>query len=98
TSTFHSTISLYDVFFILIRRPPRSTLFPYTTLFRSDRERRGTRDCRASFGARNGSFQLHRENRAETQGRSGRKRSQTRGRHPRCETATEARQPNREPA
>src|SRR3712207_8261970 len=23
------------VFFILIRRPPRSTLFPYTTLFRS---------------------------------------------------------------
>src|SRR2546422_1939042 len=24
----------------MIRRPPRSTLFPYTTLFRSDRERR----------------------------------------------------------
>src|SRR5690606_40850406 len=24
------------VFFSLIRRPPRSTLFPYTTLFRSD--------------------------------------------------------------
>src|SRR5438876_7452385 len=24
-------------FFLLIRRPPRSTLFPYTTLFRSDR-------------------------------------------------------------
>src|SRR3712207_8956172 len=23
------------VFFIIIRRPPRSTLFPYTTLFRS---------------------------------------------------------------
>src|SRR5438034_2257530 len=23
------------VFFIMIRRPPRSTLFPYTTLFRS---------------------------------------------------------------
>src|SRR3712207_8282864 len=23
----------------MIRRPPRSTLFPYTTLFRSDRER-----------------------------------------------------------
>src|SRR5690606_41899898 len=23
------------VFFLLIRRPPRSTLFPYTTLFRS---------------------------------------------------------------
>src|SRR5258706_480480 len=24
-----------DVFFLMIRRPPRSTLFPYTTLFRS---------------------------------------------------------------
>src|SRR5690606_41949196 len=31
---------LYSVFlcffFLLLRRPPRSTLFPYTTLFRSD--------------------------------------------------------------
>src|SRR5438445_8129354 len=25
-------------FFLMIRRPPRSTLFPYTTLFRSARE------------------------------------------------------------
>src|SRR3712207_7511368 len=25
----------YIVFFLMIRRPPRSTLFPYTTLFRS---------------------------------------------------------------
>src|SRR5947209_20130375 len=30
-------------FFLMIRRPPRSTLFPYTTLFRS-----GSRSCRAS--------------------------------------------------
>src|SRR5947209_16817468 len=31
----------YSVFFFLmLRRPPRSTLFPYTTLFRSDRRRR----------------------------------------------------------
>src|SRR3712207_7522327 len=33
-------------FFLMIRRPPRSTLFPYTTLFRSkgsrSRSRRGT--------------------------------------------------------
>src|SRR2546428_3863249 len=29
-------------FFLMIRRPPRSTLFPYTTLFRSCRELRGT--------------------------------------------------------
>src|SRR5437588_8556325 len=28
------SFSLY-VFFLMIRRPPRSTLFPYTTLFRS---------------------------------------------------------------
>src|SRR3712207_9550709 len=28
-------ISLYVFFFLMIRRPPRSTLFPYTTLFRS---------------------------------------------------------------
>src|SRR3984893_5680522 len=27
--------SLIVVFFLIIRRPPRSTLFPYTTLFRS---------------------------------------------------------------
>src|SRR5260221_5395843 len=27
----------------MIRRPPRSTLFPYTTLFRSPRARRATR-------------------------------------------------------
>src|SRR3712207_8700593 len=26
----------YGFFFLMIRRPPRSTLFPYTTLFRSD--------------------------------------------------------------
>src|SRR2546430_5020367 len=28
-------------FFLMIRRPPRSTLFPYTTLFRSHGRRRG---------------------------------------------------------
>src|SRR3712207_8122503 len=28
------------LFFLMIRRPPRSTLFPYTTLFRSPRTRR----------------------------------------------------------
>src|SRR3712207_3593113 len=29
------------IFFLMIRRPPRSTLFPYTTLFRSSRPVRG---------------------------------------------------------
>src|SRR3712207_7844161 len=28
-------------FFLMIRRPPRSTLFPYTTLFRSEVDQRG---------------------------------------------------------
>src|SRR3712207_8858203 len=28
-------VTLCVVFFLMIRRPPRSTLFPYTTLFRS---------------------------------------------------------------
>src|SRR3712207_9465157 len=27
--------AIYVFFFLMIRRPPRSTLFPYTTLFRS---------------------------------------------------------------
>src|SRR3712207_8810046 len=29
------SLSLFCFFFLMIRRPPRSTLFPYTTLFRS---------------------------------------------------------------
>src|SRR2546429_1857638 len=28
-------LHIYFFFFLMIRRPPRSTLFPYTTLFRS---------------------------------------------------------------
>src|SRR5690349_22498083 len=34
----------------MIRRPPRSTLFPYTTLFRSSRIGRGDRDRQDSRG------------------------------------------------
>src|SRR5438876_5970884 len=30
-------ISCHFFFFLMIRRPPRSTLFPYTTLFRSQK-------------------------------------------------------------
>src|SRR6266571_3421631 len=29
---------IFFIFFLMIRRPPRSTLFPYTTLFRSREE------------------------------------------------------------
>src|SRR3989442_4441258 len=31
----NAVISILFFFFLMIRRPPRSTLFPYTTLFRS---------------------------------------------------------------
>src|SRR3712207_9283506 len=41
-----STSILRLVFFLMIRRPPRSTLFPYTTLFRSEDNAR--RRCRSS--------------------------------------------------
>src|SRR3712207_9212312 len=38
------------LFFLMIRRPPRSTLFPYTTLFRS-RERGPVRHAHAAVAA-----------------------------------------------
>src|ERR1043166_966220 len=37
----HRHLSFF-LFFLLIRRPPRSTLFPYTTLFRSPQGARQT--------------------------------------------------------
>src|SRR6476660_10162718 len=49
---FHFRFSLF-FFFLMIRRPPRSTLFPYTTLFRSPAP--GRRHGRADrAGARRG--------------------------------------------
>src|SRR3954466_16432782 len=45
-------------FFLMIRRPPRSTLFPYTTLFRSRRLRRPR-------GPRRGRRRLPRPGRSE---------------------------------
>src|SRR5258707_3056786 len=61
----------FAFFFLMIRRPPRSTLFPYTTLFRSwklsarthRRTRRTTRGLRLSHPARGGS--LGRDRRSE---------------------------------
>src|SRR2546421_7892127 len=38
----------------MIRRPPRSTLFPYTTLFRSDRDVDGHRNSRGRGGEQHG--------------------------------------------
>src|SRR5256884_9816985 len=43
-------------FFLMIRRPPRSTLFPYTTLFRSHRAHRSAGD---DAGPRRGRLQKH---------------------------------------
>src|SRR2546427_186775 len=37
-TTLHLILHIF--FFLMIRRPPRSTLFPYTTLFRSPRTAR----------------------------------------------------------
>src|SRR3989442_6193144 len=56
--TYNTVMSYKDLevvfFFLMIRRPPRSTLFPYTTLFRSRAVRRGAwrrRCCRRSRAA-----------------------------------------------
>src|SRR2546428_1626238 len=69
-------MSLY-FFFLMIRRPPRSTLFPYTTLFRSDGDDRGqvaVGERRTLEGAertwkpqrpRPGQHERHREDRSE---------------------------------
>src|SRR2546426_9823824 len=38
--THSGSVCKFAFFFLMIRRPPRSTLFPYTTLFRSLRVRR----------------------------------------------------------
>src|SRR5712664_4515912 len=59
-------IPLFFVFFLMIRRPPRSTLFPYTTLFRS---RPSPRLCPAGpHGTRRGS--RSEEHTSELQSRS----------------------------
>src|SRR5689334_24790046 len=52
--------SCRSVFFLMIRRPPRSTLFPYTTLFRSHRPRTHLHHRLARVGA-----QLERDVRSE---------------------------------
>src|SRR5437867_9422551 len=48
----HSHLFLLSFFFLMIRRPPRSTLFPYTTLFRSHPCRSGRRFRRYAARAR----------------------------------------------
>src|SRR2546425_8100512 len=41
-------------FFLMIRRPPRSTLFPYTTLFRSQKRNFGVEFPKQSTDSRRG--------------------------------------------
>src|SRR5216683_6575996 len=48
----HMIYTPFLFFFLMIRRPPRSTLFPYTTLFRS----RSSNCSRARSGCRCGSL------------------------------------------
>src|SRR2546426_2439745 len=43
-------------FFLMIRRPPRSTLFPYTTLFRSRSERTAAGRAQGGPSASRGSW------------------------------------------
>src|SRR5689334_23733456 len=43
----------------MIRRPPRSTLFPYTTLFRSSAQPRGLRVPRRSLREQRGAAVAH---------------------------------------
>src|SRR5574344_2401741 len=53
-------------FFLMIRRPPRSTLFPYTTLFRSvGQSREGSQQCFCS--SRKFSWQRSEEHTSELQ-------------------------------
>src|SRR5207248_9501789 len=56
-------------FFLMIRRPPRSTLFPYTTLFRSLRRR--------GLGRRRGRLQCQRDPRKPGGGPRGRSEEHT---------------------
>src|SRR5450432_4943485 len=55
-------------FFLMIRRPPRSTLFPYTTLFRSARWRPRHSVCRCASPGR--SMARSEEHTSELQSRS----------------------------
>src|SRR5690349_24048192 len=63
-------------FFLMIRRPPRSTLFPYTTLFRSQRHDHGQH--RLCDGRRDQPGDHHHRRRARDLCGAGRDRKSTR--------------------
>src|SRR2546422_5962579 len=53
--THFSVRCIFVFFFLMIRRPPRSTLFPYTTLFRSVHTKQigRSQECRVGPGTGN---------------------------------------------
>src|SRR3712207_8397764 len=86
-------VSTLIFFFLMIRRPPRSTLFPYTTLFRSDLDRvasahrahplrRPGQDHVAGFERHHPADETHQERRAEDHaGRADRKSTRLNSSH-----------------
>src|SRR6266404_9051317 len=58
---------LLAFFFLMIRRPPRSTLFPYTTLFRSDPAAARSRRRPAALTGRAGTWVRSEEHTSELQ-------------------------------
>src|SRR6266705_3782513 len=78
------TYSHAFLFFLMLRRPPRSTLFPYTTLFRSH-PRRG--QWSSSPTRPTGTPPLDRGERCERGGHCQPRRSSVRVRHRRTEIA-----------
>src|SRR2546422_11254880 len=71
--TYHPHNSYVLFFFLMIRRPPRSTLFPYTTLFRSKwnavRQRRSPAENAWSVRAPSSSWMRSEEHTSELQSR-----------------------------
>src|SRR2546430_17498906 len=75
-SPHYLSFSSFLFFFLMIRRPPRSTLFPYTTLFRSRRTARVPRRLRARSRRELPAPALHREPRLDAESRSAAARVQ----------------------
>src|SRR2546430_6114829 len=65
-------------FFLMIRRPPRSTLFPYTTLFRSPRGRHSLLCGISDEGWREVPQHRHQEDRRKEESTYGQDRKSTR--------------------
>src|SRR5437588_9354625 len=68
--SFRFSLFCFFFFFLVIRRPPRSTLFPYTTLFRSySSMNASSRPCNSFVFSLNSKFicycPAHRKNRSE---------------------------------